>query len=69
MGPDLLQSLQILTKLALHTVCQYLRVFAVHDIALSIEEPAWNLVLSGILDDSDNALELFGRDFTGTTTR
>ena len=68
MSPDLLQPLQILTKLALHSVGQYLRVLAVDNVALSVEEPAWDLVLSGILDDCDNPFELFGSDFTGTRT-
>jgi hypothetical protein len=69
MSPNLLQPLQIFTKLALHTVGQYLRVLAVHNITLSVEKPAWNLVLSGILDDCDDSLELFGCDFAGTVTR
>lgn len=38
-GSDLLQSFQILTKLALHAVCQHLRVLAVDDIALSVQKP------------------------------
>lgn len=38
-GSDLLQSFQILTKLALHAVCQNLRVLAVDDIALSVQKP------------------------------
>lgn len=68
MSPDLLQPLQILTKLALHSVGQYLRVLAIHNVALSVEEPAWDFVLSGILDDCNDPLELFRCDLTGTAT-
>ena len=66
MRTDLLQALQILTQLAVHSVGQYLRVLAVYDIALSVEEPGGNLVLSGVLDDGDDAFEFFGGDFTGS---
>ena len=68
MCPNLLQSLQILTKLALHSVGQHLRVLAVHNIALSVEEPAWDFVLGGVLDDGDDSFEFFGCDFAGTGT-
>ncbi len=36
---DLLQALQIVTELRVDAVRQYLRVLAVDDIALSVEEP------------------------------
>lgn len=42
-----------------------MRVFSIDDIALSVEEPAGNLVLSRVLDDSDETFELFGGKFTG----
>lgn len=64
-GADLLQALQVLTKLAVDTVGEHLVVFAVDDVALSVEEPGGDLVLGGGLDDGDNALELFGGEFTG----
>jgi hypothetical protein len=80
---DLLQPLQILTELAVHSVGQNLRVLAVDNVALSVkyltshptcirsclhepvEEPCWDLVLRGVLDDSDDTLELFGGDLSG----
>ena len=65
MRTDLLQSLEIVTKLAVHTVGQDLAVLAIHDIALTIEKPGGDFVLSGILDDGDDSLELFGSEFTG----
>ena len=65
-GSDLLQTLQILTQLAFHTVGQHLVVLAIDNIALSVEEPFGDLVLSRVLDDGDNSFEFFGSDFTGT---
>ena len=62
MRTDFLQSLQILTQLAIHVVRQNLRVLSIHDIALSVEEPGRDLVLSGVLDDGDDTLEFFGSD-------
>ena len=68
MRSNLLQPLQILTKFALHSVCQHLRVLAIDDIALAIEEPGWDLVLGWVLDNGNNSLELFGCEFTGAAT-
>ena len=59
MRTDLLQSLQVFAQLRVHTVGQNLLVFAIHNVALSIEEPRGNLVLKGVLDDRNNALEFF----------
>ena len=64
MSTDLLQALQILTKLAVHAVCQHLGIFAIHNVALTIEEPCRDLVLGRILDDGNDTFELFGSDFT-----
>ena len=61
---DLLQALQIITELGVNTVGENLAVFAIDDIALTIEEPGWDLVLGGVLDDGDDTLELFGGEFT-----
>lgn len=65
MRADLLQPLQILTQLAVHTVGQDLAVFAIYDVALAIEEPAWDLILGWTLDDGDDAFEFFGGEFAG----
>jgi len=56
MSADLLQAFQIITELGVDTVGENLRVFAIDDIALTIEEPGGNLVLGGVLDDGDNSL-------------
>ncbi len=66
MGADLLQSLQVLAQFAVHTVRQDLGILAIHNVALTVEEPCWDLVLSGVLDDGNDAFELFGCDFTGS---
>lgn len=63
---DLLQSLQILTELALHVIGQNLAVLAIDDISLSVEEPGWNFVLCRVLDDRDDSLEFFRCDLTST---
>jgi hypothetical protein len=63
---DLLQTFQIFTELAVDTVRDDLGILAIGDIALSVKEPSWYLVLSGILNDGDNTFEFFGSDFTGT---
>jgi len=65
-GSDLLQSLQILSKLALHAVCQNLAVLAVNNVALSVQEPSWDFVLCGVLNNSDNSLEFFGCDLSSS---
>ena len=66
MSTNLLQALQILTQLAIHSVGQYLGVLAIHNITLTIEKPGWDLILCRILNDSDNALEFFGGNLTST---
>jgi hypothetical protein len=65
-GTDLLQSLEIVTELGVDTVGEDLEVLAVDNVALSVEEPRGDLVLGGVLDDGDNALELFRGEFTST---
>jgi len=61
---DLLQAFQILAKLAVDTVGQNLRVLAIDDIALPVEKPRRNFVLSGVLNDGDNPLQFFRGEFT-----
>ena len=65
-SPDLLQPLEIFTEFAVHVVGQHLAVLSVHDVALSVEEPGRDLVLCRILDNSDDALEFLGGEFTST---
>ena len=63
---DLLEALEVLTVLAVETVGEGVVVLAVDDVALSVQEPGGDLVLGGVLEDGDDALELFGGEFTGT---
>ena len=55
---DLLQPLKVITELRVHTVGQDLRVLAVNDIPLPVQEPRRDLELRGVLDDGDKTLEL-----------
>ena len=55
---DLLQPLEIITKLRVDIVGQDLAVLAVDDIFLSVEEPEWNLELRGVLHDVHDSFEL-----------
>lgn len=64
-GADTLQALEILTDLAIDTVGDHVVVLAIADVALSVQEPGGDLVLKGVLEDGDEALEFFGREFTG----
>jgi hypothetical protein len=65
MRPDLLQSLQVITDFRVNTVGENLGVLAIDDVTLPVEEPGGDLVLCGILEDGDDALEFFGGKFTG----
>jgi hypothetical protein len=59
MSADLLQALQIITKLRVDTVSENLRILAVDNIALAIEEPGWDLILGRVLNYGNNAFQLF----------
>lgn len=61
---DLLEAFQIVTELGVDTVGENLGVLTIDDIALSVEEPGWDLVLGWVLDDGNDSLELFGGEFT-----
>jgi hypothetical protein len=69
MSTDLLQALKIVTELGVDTVGENLGVLAIDDIALTIEEPGRDLILSRVLDDGDNSLEFFGGELTGPGNR
>ena len=66
MRTDLLQALQILTQLAVHAVCQDLRILAIHNVTLAIEEPSGDFVLSRVLNNGNDTFEFLGGDFTGS---
>ncbi|KAL5476493.1 hypothetical protein ACEPAI_3350 [Sanghuangporus weigelae] len=54
---DLLQALQVVTKLRVDVVRKDLIVLPIDNILLPVEEPRGDLVLRRILDDGDDALE------------
>jgi len=62
---NLLEPLEIVTEFGVHTVGEDLVVLAVDNVSLSVEEPDGDLVLSRVLYDGDDSLELFGCEFTG----
>merc|ERR1711988_2012844 len=64
-GTDLLHALKIVTELALHTVGNDLAVLAVLVVLAPVEHPLWDLELLGILDHSDEALDLVGSELAG----
>ena len=57
---NLLQPLQVITELRVDTVGQNLRVLAIDDVPLPVQEPRGDLELRGVLDDGDDTLELIG---------
>ena len=63
---DLLEAFEIVTELGVYTVGENVRVLAIDDIALSVEEVRWDLVLEWVLEDGDDSLELFAGKFSGT---
>jgi hypothetical protein len=65
-GTDLLQPLEVITKLGVDAIGKDLVVLAIDNIALPVEEPGGDFVLGGVLDDGNDAFKLFGSEFTGT---
>ena len=57
---DLLQPLEIVTELRVNAVGKNLRVLAIDDVPLPVQEPRGDLELRGVLDDGDDTLELIG---------
>lgn len=66
MSTNLLQSLEIITELGVDTVGQNLRVLAVDNVLLPVQEPCWDLELCGVLDDRNDPLQLIRVEISGT---
>lgn len=66
MRPDLLQAFQIITEFGVNAVRQDLRIFAIDDILLPVQEPEGNLELRRVLHDVYDSLQLIRVEFTGT---
>ena len=62
---DLLQPLEIITELRVNAVGKNLRVLAIDDVPLPVQEPCGDLELRGVLDDGDQTLELIGVELAG----
>ena len=61
-GPDLLESLKILTQLVVEDVGHDLGGLAVLDVALPVQEPVGDLVLTGILNTTKMMNNISQRD-------
>lgn len=57
-GTNLLQSFQILTQFGVDVGGGQLRVLAIDDVLLSVQEPIGDLVLARVRDDGDDLLNL-----------
>lgn len=57
---DLLEALNVVTELGLDTVGQQLRVLAVDNVLLPVEEPVGDLERGRVLQDLDQALTAAG---------
>ena len=62
---NLLQPLQVVTELRVDTVGQDLRVLAIDDVPLPVQEPRGDLELRRVLDNRDNALQLVRVELAG----
>ena len=58
MCADLLEALEVLTKLVVQAVGCDLRVLAVLVVLLSVQEPVGNLVLTRVRHDRDHTVDL-----------
>ena len=58
MGADLLETLEVLTKLVVEDVGHHLGGLAVLDVTLPDQEPVGDLVLARILSDRHQLLDL-----------
>lgn len=65
-GSDLLESLNIVSELDIKLVNEQLGVLTVGKVSLSVKEPSGNLVLTRVLDDSNDSLELLNGELTSS---
>lgn len=63
---DLLEALKVVTELLVDLVGKDVRVLAVGEVTLTVEEPGGDLELGGVLHDGDDALKLVGVELTST---
>lgn len=64
-GADLLEALEVVTELLVDLVGKNVRVLAVDEVVLPVEEPGGDLELGGVLHDGDDTLELVRVELSG----
>ena len=62
--PDLLQPLKVVTDLRVHSVGKDLRVLAIDNVSLPVQEPCRDLELGWVLKDGNDTLELIRVELT-----
>ena len=65
---NLLQPLKVITELRVDTVRKDLRVLAVDDVPLPVQEPCRDLELRRVLDDGNYTLKLIRVKLAGAVT-
>ena len=60
-----LESFEIIAEFRVDGVGENLRVLAVGDVLLSVQEPCRDLELCGVLEDGDDSLEFIGVELAG----
>lgn len=63
---DLLQSLEVVSKLLVDGVGESVRVLSVGQVLLPVKEPGGDLELGRVLHDGDDSLELVRVELSGT---
>lgn len=65
-GADLLHAFDVVAELGVEALGEDLGVFAGFEVLLTVEEPEGDHKLLGVLDDSDDLLDLVGGELSGT---
>ena len=64
MGPDLLKTFDIITKLGINVLSKDLRVLSSLEILLPVQEPEGDFELARVLDDGNQLFDLISSKFT-----
>jgi hypothetical protein len=63
---DLLKTFNVITEFGINILGEYLVVLSSLEILLSVQEPEWDLELTGVLDDSNELFNLIGRELSSS---
>jgi hypothetical protein len=63
---DLLEALDIVTELCVNVLGKDLRVLSRLEVLLPIQEPKWDLELTGVLDDGNKLLDLISGELSSS---